>query len=190
MKERDILMKDKEYISVSEFSELANLSVQAIYKRLNSDLKPYCKIIKNKKMINVEALNLFNNSLNQAKNNVESTSNKRLNSNESKSKESLNQVEKQVENLVETQLLKKTINLLEDQLKTLQCELKIKNKQIESLDSRLEESLLLINQQQKLHAITEKKSDEKDEKKDFSVDSEIKNEKSNNKKNKKWWKFW
>jgi hypothetical protein len=132
-------MKEDKYISVAKFAKLANVTVQAVYKRINSDLKSYCIEINNKKMIDVDALNLF-------KPNLNSTNNQN-----------------------EIALLEKTISLLEN-------ELKLKNKQIEDLNYRLQESLLLINQQQKLHAISEKKQ------------NELEIEKIEKKK--KWWKFW
>lgn len=51
-------MKD-EYISIKEFSERANVSVQAIYKRLNglnNPLNQYIKLVENQKMLNIQAL--------------------------------------------------------------------------------------------------------------------------------------
>jgi len=53
-------MNDNEFISVSEFAKEVNISVQAVYQRLNKDLKKYFKIIDDKKMINVVAIELFN----------------------------------------------------------------------------------------------------------------------------------
>jgi len=52
-------MKDNEYLSVKDFAKEVNISVQAVYQRLNKDLKNYFKIIDGKKMINVVAIELF-----------------------------------------------------------------------------------------------------------------------------------
>jgi len=52
-------MKDNEYLSVKDFAKEVNISVQAVYQRLNKDLKNYFKIIDGKKMINVVAIDLF-----------------------------------------------------------------------------------------------------------------------------------
>ena len=49
----------EEYISIKEFSERANVSVQSIYKRLNglnNSLNQYIKLVENQKMLNVQAL--------------------------------------------------------------------------------------------------------------------------------------
>lgn len=51
-------MKD-EYISVSEFAKKAKVSHQAIYKRLDKDLQPWLQVANGKKMLNIKALELF-----------------------------------------------------------------------------------------------------------------------------------
>ncbi len=48
-----------EYISVADFAQKANVSRQAIYKRLDGDLSTYCKVDNGKKLINIKALSLF-----------------------------------------------------------------------------------------------------------------------------------
>ena len=48
-----------EYISIKEFSRLADVTPQSIYRRLDSIdnvLSKYVKVIDNKKMLNIEAL--------------------------------------------------------------------------------------------------------------------------------------
>lgn len=81
-----------EYISIAEFAKRAGVSVQAIYKRLSTDLSTEFKLVENKKMLKTKALEKFG--LNQVENQVE-----------------------KVENQVETiNLLKKTIDLLEKEL--------------------------------------------------------------------------
>lgn len=49
----------KEYLSIKEFAELVGVSQQAIYKQLNNKLKPYLKVVDNKKMLNKSAVELF-----------------------------------------------------------------------------------------------------------------------------------
>ena len=48
-----------EYIPVSKFAELAGVTPQAIYKRLQTDLAPFVKVENNSKLLNMEALKLF-----------------------------------------------------------------------------------------------------------------------------------
>lgn len=47
------------YITIQQFSALAGVSRQAIYQRLDKDLQKYCKVVDNKKMLNIEGLELF-----------------------------------------------------------------------------------------------------------------------------------
>lgn len=54
---------EKEYLTIAEFSQLAGISKQAIYKRLSADLLPYVKVIDGKKHVEKRALNLFNQQL-------------------------------------------------------------------------------------------------------------------------------
>jgi hypothetical protein len=50
---------DKEYISVRDFASRANISKQRVYQLLEKKLKPYCKVIENKKYVDISALNAF-----------------------------------------------------------------------------------------------------------------------------------
>lgn len=52
-------MKGNEYLSIKEFAELVGLSKQAIYQRLEKDLKQFVKVENGFKSINTEALELF-----------------------------------------------------------------------------------------------------------------------------------
>ena len=51
----------KEYISIKEFAEVVGISQQAVYKQLNNKLKPYLKVVENKKMLDKSAVELFKN---------------------------------------------------------------------------------------------------------------------------------
>ena len=45
-----------DFLSISEYARLKNVSVAAVYKRLDGTLKPYLKIIDGKKYLSSEAL--------------------------------------------------------------------------------------------------------------------------------------
>lgn len=107
-----------EYISIKEFAELAGISVQAVYKRLNNQLNPYVKLVENRKMLKKSALyEVYGIEVEQPIQPKHSTK-------------------------VETvKLLQKTVDLLEN-------ELKIKNQQIETLqkeNSELSRQLLELS---------------------------------------------
>lgn len=48
-----------EYITISEFAKMANISRQAVYKRLDKDLKGYIVRESNKLKINVDAIHMI-----------------------------------------------------------------------------------------------------------------------------------
>jgi len=48
-----------EYISIKEFASKVGLTSQAIYQRIDKDLKPFLKLVENKKTLNIKALELF-----------------------------------------------------------------------------------------------------------------------------------
>lgn len=53
-------MEEKsQIVSVSDFSQLVNTSVQAVYSRLEKDLKPYLKIRNGKKYIDTKGLEVY-----------------------------------------------------------------------------------------------------------------------------------
>lgn len=49
----------EEYISVADFAKRAGVSRQLVYKRIDNELTEYCKLVDNKKMLNIRALELF-----------------------------------------------------------------------------------------------------------------------------------
>lgn len=49
-------MNEDQYLSVKEFAQVAGVSVQAVYKRLSKDLKPFVKEIEGRKVIDKRAL--------------------------------------------------------------------------------------------------------------------------------------
>ena len=50
---------NKDFLTIKEFAEAVGVSQQAVYKQLNNKLKPYLKVVDNKKMLNKSALELF-----------------------------------------------------------------------------------------------------------------------------------
>lgn len=55
-------MADQEYLPIAEFAEAVGVSKQAIYKRLEKDLAPFCEYINGRKCIAVSAIDLFTGS--------------------------------------------------------------------------------------------------------------------------------
>lgn len=53
------MIEKEEYLTVKEFADRAGISVQAVYQRLNKDLKPFLKLFKGKKTLNSKGLELF-----------------------------------------------------------------------------------------------------------------------------------
>jgi hypothetical protein len=48
-----------DYISVKQFASRAGVTVQAVYQRIDKDLKPFLKVIKGKKFLDIKGLELF-----------------------------------------------------------------------------------------------------------------------------------
>lgn len=53
------MIEKDEYLTVKEFADRAGISVQAVYQRLNKDLKPFLKTFKGKKTLNIKGLGVF-----------------------------------------------------------------------------------------------------------------------------------
>lgn len=133
----------EEYISISEFAKRANVSHQYIYKRLDKELQPYLQLVEGKKALNIKALQLFNTT--EVATNATKVA-------------------------TENQEIKDLIELLQEQQRTLKQELDIKNEQIRDLSQSNRQQLQLIDQQQKLQAISEtKRLEMKPEKEETSL---------------------
>ena len=127
-----------DYLTVKEFASKANVSVQAIYQRLDRDLKPYLKMFKGKKYIYSEGLRFF------VKDDL-TTIQQELN------KEDLTRFSESTNN--------PEIELLNGALTAFKEQLEVKDKQISELQAALkteqEHSAQLttaLSQQQALHA--------------------------------------
>jgi len=122
----------KEYLTIKEFSEVTGLSTQAIYKRLQTDLQPFCKLIDNKKMLNFNALKIFNIFDFQQVDNQE--------------KDELSTSKQSVDNPNIVGILNRTIDLLTKQLQTKDEQLATKDKQIDNLNITINELTLRISE--------------------------------------------
>jgi len=113
----------KEYLTIAEAAEAANVTKQAIYKRLDSTLQPFVQVIEGKRYIHKSALKLISTptvkvELTSKKNNVEVTPTSDV-----------------------LAAMNRTIHLLESHVKTLEVQLNTKDKQIDDLNNRLEQAL-------------------------------------------------
>lgn len=140
----------EELLTVREFAEKAGVSVQAVYKRLNNSLNPYIQLVKGRKMLKSSALSdiygvnveqPFNHSIKPELKNKNNSFDEDFCSTET----------------TETIL----IAMLQKELESKNHQLLVKDKQIEELNKRLEESTtaLMTAQQtaqaaQALHAGT------------------------------------
>ena len=52
----------EELLTIKEVAQRAGVSTQAIYQRLDKDLKPYLQVVDNKKCLKIEVLELFSKS--------------------------------------------------------------------------------------------------------------------------------
>ena len=105
-----------EYVPIKEFARTAGISTQAVYKRLNTDLKPYATELNGEKRISTAAFKLFQ------KNEFATELTTKLTT-------KLNEVGKQNEEL---------IALLKQELKHKTDENERLNQQIKSLQEQLE----------------------------------------------------
>ena len=89
---------EKEYLSIKDFANEVGVSQQAIYKQLNNKLKPYLRVVENKKMLEKTALSLFSKD------------------------EKCNEVEQQLINFLQTELnvLRSELNAKNEQIRELQ----------------------------------------------------------------------
>ena len=156
---------ENEFLSIKEFAELANVSVQSIYKKINKDnniINNYVKEIDGIKYINKIAYDIIYNNT--------ASSNEIKDKQTSIDDEEISIDNKSIDRLLD--ILEKQIEEQKRQLIEKDKQIEEKDKQINSLLSRLEETTLLIDQQQKLTAINTKKdldllTAEKENKKGF-----------------------
>lgn len=116
------------YISIKEFADEAGVSVQAVYKRLERDLKQFTEVKNGQKTISTEALKLFAIKPLNATRGVKE--------NQDKQPEILNEV----------------LNQLTNQLKIKDEQLKEKDRQIAAKDQQIRDlTNALLNEQHSSH---------------------------------------
>lgn len=147
---KEVLLLDKQYLTVAQVAEKAGVTKQAVYQRLNKDLNKYVKVIDNKKMLNISVLNEF-----EVKS-IEQANSQELNND-----------------------LTSTLNTLNNVVETLKQQLQVKDEQIKDLNNRLEQALnnqsqdnyIMMAQQQNKLLDTTKVSNEDIEKTDNPHDT-------------------
>ena len=143
----------QDYLSVKDFGELAGVSVQSIYAKINNlkhPIQQYLKIIDGKKYISRAAYYDLYGAEYAAEDITEL-------------QEDIKQ-EQQPEQPKEKESVDRLLDILEKQLEEQRRQLQEKDKQIESLLKRLEETSQLINQQQQLTALNHKTLTDQQEK--------------------------
>lgn len=121
-------MKSEQYITVSDFSKRANVTRQYVYQQLDKKLKEFVKVVDNKKMLNIKALELFNQG------------------------EDCKVVEQQF-----SQQLNNQVDSLNKQIESLLDQLKAKDEQIKDLSTMVkQEQALHLATQQKLLLLEQK----------------------------------
>ena len=145
-------MKEIEnYISISEYANLKGITKQAVYKRLNKDLKPYLKEFNGKKMLNKAVIALND-------------------STESTAVDKPEMVEK-VEKVEVLDVLVKQLEMKDKQIEVLQTQLAAANRQIEEsarhIQQQSESLTKLLEQSQQLNYNNQVLLKEQNEKRSF-----------------------
>ena len=125
-------MDNKQYITVSEFAERANISKQRVYQLLNKRLKEFVKVVDSKKMLDITALESF------------------------KSQEGCSNIQEGCSSIEQEQ--NSTLDLLKTTIDMLQKQLEEKDKTIHELTEALKTEQVHASQAQALHAGTIKQS--------------------------------
>lgn len=131
-------MASEQYITVSEFSKRANVTRQYVYQQLDKKLKEFVKVVDNKKMLNIKALELFNQG------------------------EDCKVVEQQF-----SQQLNNQVDSLNKQIESLLDQLKAKDEQIKDLSTMVkQEQALHLATQQKLLLLEQKHQEHQEQPKE------------------------
>lgn len=125
-------MDNKQYITVSEFAERANISKQRVYQLLNKRLREFVKVVDSKKMLDITALKSF------------------------KSQEGCSNIQEGCSSIEQEQ--NSTLDLLKTTIDMLQKQLEEKDKTIHELTEALKAEQVHASQAQALHAGTIKQS--------------------------------
>ena len=143
-----------EYISIKEFSELADVSSQSIYKRikkLDNPIQAFLKRKNNQLTIDKEALQVLYG-IKVEETTTEPSLKVEQPSQEKQKNNRYNQDKQQkTENLDPSS---KIIEILKQQIDSQRKDIEEKNKQIADLNNRLAESQKMLDQEQKLNAMS------------------------------------
>ena len=154
------------YLSIKEFANEVNITTQAIYQRLDKDLKKYLKIIDGKKMINSEAIikvfgkksenykddikdnckvitNKFASDLQEKTNDLQIGLQKRTNNLQSNLQENKNALQETIK------ALSKQLDEKDRQIKNLQNELNLQNEHVRKQSDRLVSLVEQVNELQR-----------------------------------------
>lgn len=110
-------MVEKDLLNIKEFAEKAGISIQAVYKQLNTRLKDYVVIVDNKKMLKKSALSeIYGKNQQEEKVETDSTENStELNQVVQLLKEQLKAKDEQIERLTTLLNQEQQLHLLEKQ---------------------------------------------------------------------------
>lgn len=150
----------EEYISVADFAKRAGVSRQLVYRRIDNELTEYCKLVDNRKMLNIRALELFE-------------------------KQKLSTGFTKVSTKLSTKFtvyrlkLQHKIDLLELENQHLKEKMESLEAQTAADQEKIESLLKLLDQQQQLSAISARKIE--------MLESKIQEPEPLVK---KWWEFW
>lgn len=153
-----------DYITIKEFAEIAGVSQQSIYKRLNkkdNPLQPYFKEVDGKKFLRRSALDLYEAA-------AAEVSQPEKDPEEKPAAKVVKEKKDNTERLLD--LLEQQLNEKDKQLQEKDRQLQEKDKQLNSLLQRLEEANKIIDQQQQLTAIDKKSMIEIEEKGEAAAD--------------------
>lgn len=144
-------MDAEKYLSIKKFAETANVSTQALYKRINKDLKPYLKFEGNVRKLSTKALSLFATDQSTLQS-VEQVCNQQ--ENENVIFKLIKSSEEPEEHTKKKPVFEVMLLSLKNQLEIKDNQLIEKDKQIESITKALLNAQLSAQQAQVLHAGT------------------------------------
>lgn len=159
---------NEEYISVSEFAKRAGVSRQLVYRRIDNELTEFCKLVDNKKMLNIRALELFQKQKLSTKVSTEFTSELTKLSTKLSTKFTVYRLK-----------LQHKIDLLELENQHLKEKVESLGTQTAADQEKIESLLKLLDQQQQLSAISAKKIE--------MLEAKIQEPTPPVR---KWWRFW
>lgn len=149
----------QEYLTIAEFAEKVGISKQAVYKRLNNQLKPFIQLVENKKCLKIEALELYG--LNQVEQPVEQPNSTTL-------IDLAEHLQKQYDSLT------RLVDILRDDIDIKNEQIREANKRQEELSNNLTTTQQLLHQQQVLNLRSDVRLEESTSKPDEDIEEHYK----------------